>query len=89
MPQVEKLSIAVTPEMAARVRAVVEAGEYASTSEVMREALREWSQKRDERARALADIGRMFDAGRASGSNPADEVFARLHAKVDALAQGE
>ena len=40
MPNVEKLSIALTPEMASLVREVVEAGEYASSSEVVREALR-------------------------------------------------
>jgi antitoxin ParD1/3/4 len=42
MANVEKLSVAVTPEMAAMLREVVGSGEYASSSEVMREALREW-----------------------------------------------
>jgi antitoxin ParD1/3/4 len=39
---VEKLSIALTPEMAAAVRQAVASGEYASASEVIREALRLW-----------------------------------------------
>jgi antitoxin ParD1/3/4 len=39
MPNVEKISIALTPEMAAAVRAVVENGEYVSTSEVVRDAV--------------------------------------------------
>lgn len=84
MPNVEKLSIAVTPDMAAQLRGVVASGEYASTSEVMREALREWSRKREERARALSEIGRLWDEGRASGSSPAEDVFARLSARIDA-----
>ncbi|MBD2488416.1 type II toxin-antitoxin system ParD family antitoxin [Aulosira sp. FACHB-615] len=46
MPNVEKISVALTPEMAALVRNAVESGEYASSSEVIREALREWKQKR-------------------------------------------
>jgi hypothetical protein len=39
---VEKLSIALTPEMAAIVHHSVESGEYASSSEIIREALRDW-----------------------------------------------
>jgi putative addiction module CopG family antidote len=46
MPNVEKISVALTSEMAAFVRDVVESGEYASSSEVIREALRDWKQKR-------------------------------------------
>ncbi len=46
MGQVSKMSIAVTPEMAALVTQAVESGEYASNSEVIREALREWKQRR-------------------------------------------
>ena len=41
MPNVEKISIALTPEMVALVRDAVESGEYATCSEVIREALRE------------------------------------------------
>ena len=41
MANVEKLSIALTPEMAAIVRQRVESGEYASSSEIIREALRD------------------------------------------------
>ncbi len=46
MSPVSKMSIAVTPEMAALVARAVESGEYASNSEVIREALREWKQRR-------------------------------------------
>ncbi len=41
MLNVEKISVALTPEMAAFVRDVVESGEYASSSEVIREALQD------------------------------------------------
>jgi antitoxin ParD1/3/4 len=41
MAHVEKLSIALTPEMAAIIRYRLESGEYASSSEVIREALRD------------------------------------------------
>ncbi len=46
MTNVGKLSIALTPEMAAVVREYVQNGEYASSSEIIREALRDWKIKR-------------------------------------------
>ena len=46
MANVEKVSIALTPEIAAVVRQAVESGEYASNSEIVREALRDWKLKR-------------------------------------------
>ena len=52
MATVEKLSIALTPEMADEVRTAVKGGDYASSSEVIREALRDWRRKR-----ALQDLG--------------------------------
>jgi antitoxin ParD1/3/4 len=67
MANVEKLSIALTPEMAALLRAAVQTGEYASTSEVVREALRDWKRRRDLRADAAGDIRRLWEAGLASG----------------------
>ncbi len=46
MAHVEKLSIILTPEMASVVRQCDESGEYASSSEVIGEALRDWKLKR-------------------------------------------
>jgi len=53
MSKVEKVSIALTSDMAAVVRGAVATGEYASSSEVVREALREWRHKRNPEQRAL------------------------------------
>jgi antitoxin ParD1/3/4 len=59
MSNVAKISVALTPELAALVNQAVESGEYATGSEVIREALREWNRRRgllqreDERLRAL------------------------------------
>ncbi|HEY3797174.1 MAG TPA: type II toxin-antitoxin system ParD family antitoxin [Caulobacteraceae bacterium] len=47
MSNVEKLSVALTSEMARRVRAAVVGGDYASVSEVVRDALREWAERRE------------------------------------------
>ena len=47
MGTVEKITIALTAEQAGFVRSAVEAGEYASTSEAIRDAVREWKERRD------------------------------------------
>jgi antitoxin ParD1/3/4 len=85
MANVEKVSVALTPEMAAMVRQLVETGEYASASEVMREALRDWKFKRAQRERAIEELGRLWDAGVASGP-PVDgeEAFYRIRSKLEA-----
>jgi antitoxin ParD1/3/4 len=56
MPSVEKISIALPPEMVAKVRSAVESGEYASSSEVIRDALRDWARKRVPHANSIEDL---------------------------------
>jgi antitoxin ParD1/3/4 len=59
--------------MADAVRQAVEAGEYASTSEVIRDALRLWESRRELRERDLAVLRERWDAGKASGvAGPVD-----------------
>ncbi|RDJ23292.1 ribbon-helix-helix protein, CopG family [Bosea caraganae] len=52
----EKLSITMTSEMVREIRASVESGEYASTSEALRDAVRLWQRDRAEHAERLATI---------------------------------
>jgi antitoxin ParD1/3/4 len=47
MSNAEKISITMTPEMMKIIRASVEAGEYASISEVLRDAVRKWHKDRE------------------------------------------
>ena len=68
MAAVEKLSIALTPEFAADVRAAIATGEYASTSEVIRDALRAWKRAREERAAVLSELRRLWREGVESGA---------------------
>jgi antitoxin ParD1/3/4 len=56
MPNAEKISITMTPDMLRVVRESVEAGEYASTSEAVRDAVRLWQRQRMEDAERLAAI---------------------------------
>ena len=46
MAEIERLTITLPPEMAAVVKQAVETGDYASSSEVVRAALRDWKLKR-------------------------------------------
>lgn len=56
MQTAEKISITVTPEMLRAIRESVDAGDYASTSEVIRHAMRLWQRERDEHAERMAAI---------------------------------
>lgn len=46
MAAIERLTITLPIEMAAVLKSAVDAGDYASTSEVVRDALRDWKVKR-------------------------------------------
>jgi antitoxin ParD1/3/4 len=68
MSKVEKISVALTPEMAQMVKANVGSGDYASSSELIREALREGRQRREMQASAREELGELWDVGLASGA---------------------
>ena len=85
MSQVEKLSVAVTKEMASMLRGAVATGQYASASELIREALRDWQQRQSVRQEAITELQRLWDEGIASGEPvPAEDAFARIKAKIEA-----
>jgi antitoxin ParD1/3/4 len=91
MPSIEKISIALPPEMVAQVRRAVEVGEYASSSEVIREALRDWSQKRALRQEGLKELRRMWKRAlgdKTPGVAPG-EVLDRLERKYQAKADAK
>ena len=67
MATVEKISIALPPDMAALVRDAVGSGEYASSSEVIRDALREWKYKRVLRQKAIEELRAAVEEGLKSG----------------------
>ena len=67
MPTVEKLSIALTQEMAKEIRMAVKNGEYASSSEVIREALRDWHRKRAFQDQEIEELRSLWREGVKSG----------------------
>jgi antitoxin ParD1/3/4 len=56
MSTIERMTVTLTAEMADAVRQAVEAGEYASGSEIVREALRDWKHKRALREQELTEL---------------------------------
>ena len=67
MGVVRKISIALTEELAADVEKAVESGDYASNSEVIRDALRHWKDIRDAREAKLTELRRLIQEGLDSG----------------------
>jgi antitoxin ParD1/3/4 len=83
MPEIQKVSIALTGEQVAALKAAVETGEYATTSEVVREALREWQWKREQRTEELKRLQQSWQQGKASGSAaPLDAAATREEARL-------
>jgi len=63
MAEIERLTITLPSEMAAVVKDAVSDGDYASSSEVIREALRDWKVKRALQLRELAALKTDIDKG--------------------------
>jgi antitoxin ParD1/3/4 len=87
MANIERVTISMTAEMAAVVRAAVETGSYASTSEVVREAVRDWTESRDVDRRALASLLTMIAEGDEGEDIPADIAFSKLDSIVEQAAR--
>lgn len=76
MSNIERLTVSVSSDMAAILRDSVNDGVYASTSEIVREALRDWTRKRDQEQHDLEALRALVREGDASGPGiPASEVF--------------
>lgn len=76
MGKLERITVTMPEEMAAKLRAAVGRGDYATTSEVVREALRVWNAKRERREAEDAEIRATLDTARAGGRKTSEEVFA-------------
>jgi antitoxin ParD1/3/4 len=76
----EKISITMTPDMLRAIRESVKAGEYASTSEALRAAVRLWQRQRIEDAERLAAIRARVrrSIGDPRPSVPIEKAFDRI-----------
>ena len=67
MPNVEKMSLALTVQQAAMMRDAVSTGAYATTSEIVREAMRDWETKWLARSEDIRRLRALWEEGKASG----------------------
>jgi antitoxin ParD1/3/4 len=67
MADIQKVSVALTAEQITALKAAVQTGEYATTSEIVREALRDWQFKRELRQEDIKRLRQLWDEGKASG----------------------
>ena len=94
--KVQKISIALPKEMVDDIRYAVDSGQYATTSEVIREAVRERRGKsrelperirlpktKEEFRKRLRDAIASLDRGEGI---PAEEVYAAVRARIKAVA---
>jgi antitoxin ParD1/3/4 len=63
MANIERMTITLPSEMAEIVKGAVDCGDYASASEAVREALRDWKTKRALQLQELAGLKADIDKG--------------------------
>ena len=63
MAEIERMTITLPADMAAVVKSAVKGGDYASTREVVREALRDWKTKRALQLQELTALKADIDKG--------------------------
>lgn len=79
------LTISLSQRQIARLQQAVASGSYASNSEVLRDALRLWEQRRELRELKLNRLKRAYDEGMASGEDrpiDAESLLAELKAET-------
>jgi antitoxin ParD1/3/4 len=92
--RVQKISIALPTEMVDHIRAAVDSGQYASVSEVVREAVREWEgpprreppRTKEELRRSIALAIESLDRGEGIA---AEDVYAAMRARIKEVAAGK
>ncbi len=85
MSKLERITVTMPEEMAAKLRAAVDTGEYATTSEIVREALRDWSDEQEKRQAALERLRAMIAEGEKGPFRDGDEFFDELEARIQQI----
>ena len=88
MSNVQKVSVALTPEMLAMLKDAVDSGEYTSASEVIRDALRGWKARRAVYAMEVDALRKLWNEGLASGAGRFGSI-AEIKAEARRRAAGE
>ena len=90
MSKIEKISVALPSEMVIAIKEAVESGDYATNSDVMRDALRDWRMRRRVEEIEIEEMRRLVQEGIDSGPSLDGEAeFARLKAKYAVTADAK
>ncbi len=74
MTDIQEINVALTGAQIASVKAAVETGDYATTSDVIREAVQEWRFKRELRQEDIDRLRQLWNEGKASGPPEAFDI---------------
>ncbi len=86
----ERITITLPPDMLASIKKKVDSGFYSSTSELIREAMRLWQQKEDERQARLDLIRERLERSAKSGSPvPLDNAFRKIEERHKLMMEQE
>ena len=85
MSKLERITVTMPEEMAAKMRAAVDSGEYATTSEIVREALRDWNELQERRQAKLERFRALIKEGEESESLNGETVLREFRDYVDQL----
>jgi antitoxin ParD1/3/4 len=85
MAKLERITVTMPEAMAAKMRAAVESGEYATTSEIVREALRDWNELQERRQIKLDRLSALIKEGEDSESLDGETVLREFREYVDKL----
>jgi antitoxin ParD1/3/4 len=88
MQNVEKMTIALSPEMVSMLKEAVESGDYVSSSEVVRDALRLWKSYQASRLQESEALKALWQQGVESGSGRFSSMD-QLKAEARRLATAE
>lgn len=81
MGKLERITVTMPEEMAAKMRLAVESGEYATTSEIVREALRGWNEQQERRHAAIERVRELISEAEMGELLDGPTVLAELRAK--------
>ena len=85
MSNVQKVSVALTPEMLSMLKEAVDSGEYTSASEVIRDALRGWKARRAVHEMEVEELRKLWNVGVASSAGrfgSIDEIKAEARRRL-------
>jgi antitoxin ParD1/3/4 len=82
MGKLERVAVDLPEELVAKLHAAVDSGEYATTSDVVREALRDWNKERIRSLRSVQELRAMIEAADKSPTVDGEKFMAELRERV-------